>query len=680
MANPTSHHPLAPTTSVQRGWATRRTVVACGGAAAAGAALLLSRESWMPWLPASWQPTIAWSERDVLLVADFDNLTGDEAFDGCLDAALTVALMQSRVLSVYPRHRLAAALARVPKPDDAVVDLELACNLALREGLRLVVAGRIEKAGSGLRLSLQLVDPSNRQALWHQAQRAASRDQVLGAIDALALRLRRRLRDEPDRAADGQLTLGQATTASWPALKLYARNLRLKPEHVARGNDWLRQALVLDPDFALALSTLAWQLYLSSDHVNRAEGDRLFARAQALPHRLTQRDRLWLVPLADDARGKREEAVSGYRAFLARYPADRTALFRLGWTYMAGLGKTEAAAEVFARLTQIDPRDASAWINLATCLGSMRQDPQALAAYRHAFALRPEMETAIYVNGEYGATLVRLGRLDEARAMFAKMQALPDSMRQARGHRSMAYLFMHQGRYRDALAELGRAIELNHAAGQTLGEFRDHGQRALVHLALGAADAARRDLGAMDGWIARNSPEPYWLLLVVKLRARLGDAAQARRLVSMIGAALGNTRSDSGIERNLSRDHGYLDLARAEVALLEGQAGLAVSLATRAAERLKEDLTWATWARALHRAGRTDDAAAKYQALIDKAPFGLEAQEELAPALVALATIKERAGAPAQARGLYERLALQWREGDAELPLLKQVRASLNLP
>ena len=673
MINLTSHDAAAPL-SAQR-WPARRIAVAVGVVSTGAAALLMTRSVWLPLT----QPAIDFAEGNAILVADIENLTGEEIFDASLDAALTVALMQSKHLNVFPRQRMSSLLRRIGKPAEVVVDVAQACDLAKREGLRMVVAGRIERRGTGYRLTASLVEPATSRELSSQTAFVPGREQVLDAVDSLARGLRRRLGEAVAPSSEQSLPLAQATTSSLPALKLYARSLRVRAGDEKQGDEWLRQAITLDADFALALGALAWRLYQFGDHERRAEGDRLFARAQALPHRLTLREQLWLVPRTDDARGKREEAVAGYRAFLAHYPKDSAAWFRLGWTYMAGLGRPELAAEVFRRLTQIDPGYAGAWINLATCLNGMRQYDEAIATYHRAFALAPDFQTALHVNAEYGGALVHLGRLDEARDVFAKMQAAPDPVFQARGRRSMAFLRMHQGRYREAIAELGEAIRLNSAGHEPLSLLRDHALRAAAHLSLGAKAETQRELATVNSWIARLALAPEWLTRVVKLQARRGDVAEVRRLVALMQATLGNAQADASISRNLSSDNGYLDLARSELELLGGHAERAIAHADAAAQRLPAEAVLAVWARALLRGGHLEDAAAKYRQLIDGAPFGYEEQEEVAAAMVALASIHELLGRRAQARALYDSLVQRWREGDAELPLLKLARTRARL-
>lgn len=660
-------------TAGKRGWLGRRGAIALGAAAVGSGLLVYWRPSWL----AMWRPALAFAKGDGLFVADVQNLSGDDAFDQSLNAALEVALAPSLHVNVFPTYRLRATLKRLNKPLNSPIDPTLAAELAIREAQVAVLAVTIELRGAGYLLSAHLIDPATQQVRIRESAEATERAGVLAALDQLALQVRRRL-GEPRREGSEPVTpLTLATSASLDALKLYARSLRLDSDADGRDIELLQQAITLDPDFALALAALATRLYEDSSRDKRAEGERLFARALALPQRLSLRDRLWLYPVSDDARERREEAVNGYKAFLARYPNDTRAWFRLGWSYMATLNRLELAVEAFRRVVALDARHAAAWTNLATCYGGMGQHGDAVATYQKAFDLSPDLLLGMHVNGEFGGALVQLGRLDDAHRAFERMSRAPDAKRQARGRRSMAFLLMYRGRYHDAMAEIGQAIQINQHTQQELSLFRDHLIRSTIYLALGAKGEARREMAAVNTWVARLSLGPVWLFRVVAVRARLGEIDEVQRLITLIAAAIGNAQIDSAIGRNLSSDHGYLDLARAELDLLRGRARSAVAHLAAASERVKPEHTLGPSARAHDAAGQLDAAVTCYEQLLRIAPFGFEEQEDVAAAHVALAGIYQRQGRKLEARAQYQKLAVQWKDGDTDLVLLKQVHMRL---
>ncbi len=99
--------------------------------------VLLRRSYWLRrWLAAGC--TIARSnassltDKDTIVIADFDNKTGDAVFDDTLKTALTVALNQSPFLSVLPENKVAEALKLMTKPADTKLTSEIAQDLCER--------------------------------------------------------------------------------------------------------------------------------------------------------------------------------------------------------------------------------------------------------------------------------------------------------------------------------------------------------------------------------------------------------------------------------------------------------------------------------------------------------------------------------------------------------------------
>ena len=79
----------------------------------AGLIALAGIVTWVRPLPFfATEPALAFKERDWIIVADFNNMTGDAVFDRSLRVALEVAIAQSQYVNVYPprsRGRDAAA-------------------------------------------------------------------------------------------------------------------------------------------------------------------------------------------------------------------------------------------------------------------------------------------------------------------------------------------------------------------------------------------------------------------------------------------------------------------------------------------------------------------------------------------------------------------------------------------
>jgi hypothetical protein len=118
---------------------------------------------------------------------------------------------------------------------------------------------------------------------------------------------------------------------------------------------------------------------------------------------------------------------------------------------MAGLGQPELGAEAFGGVLAIDPQrrhGPGQPRHLLRRTWPPERTPSRRT--RQAFSLRPDLLTGIYINHEYGFTLVRLGDVEKAGGVFRTMAAQTDPSLETRGRRSLALLDMYRGRYASA--------------------------------------------------------------------------------------------------------------------------------------------------------------------------------------------------------------------------------------
>lgn len=186
----------------------------------------------------------------------------------------------------------------------------------------------------------------------------------------------------------------------------------------------------------------------------------------------------------------------------------------------------------------------------------------------------------------------------------------------------------------------------------------------------------RADLDALESRAEAHGP--IWLLRVLALRARLNDTEGARRVLAKMTTLIGSQHTSSGLGGTASDELAYLELAQAQVALLQGQAARSLEhLAVTQARLSHPSLMLAPWARALQAAGQHDAALQAWRAVLDADLYGQEEQEELAQAQLALAALLERAGRRREARALVDQLLVRWKDADADLVLLRRARGML---
>ena len=103
--------------------------------------------------------TPVFTEHDWMLVADFENHSGQPLFDETVAESLRHTLRQSRYVHVVPRSQVVEAARRMGRTDVARVDANLGREICQRDNYRALLAGDITKADSTYQINIQIVDP-----------------------------------------------------------------------------------------------------------------------------------------------------------------------------------------------------------------------------------------------------------------------------------------------------------------------------------------------------------------------------------------------------------------------------------------------------------------------------------------------------------------------------------------
>ena len=288
---------------------------------------------------------------------------------------------------------------------------------------------------------------------------------------------------------------------------------------------------------------------MSQDREQRKEGEAHFVKALGLLDRLSQRERLWISALAEDSRGNREAAVSAYRTYLAAYPDDQAAWFRVGWTYLAGVRQYELAVEAFKRSIALNPSSSSSYVNLATAYSSLENYKEAVQEYQHAFDLSPSFRTDSLVNHEYGFVLVRLGDLTGQQRRFRDACREFDGEPGARS--TLAGAARNVSRpVRAAVEHLREAVVINKTNKSRVSEYRDRLYLAGVYRAKGLAQPFAVEVQAAHRLALDSTLAPEWLRRVGKIEARAGHVGDARTVLTLMAKTAGDATAASSVNRN----------------------------------------------------------------------------------------------------------------------------------
>ena len=180
-----------------------------GGVLAAAAIVVLAIASTFVVAPGARTLT----EQDTIVLADFENTTGDPVFDGTLKVALAVALEQSPFLKVFPDERARETLRLMQRSPDERVTRPVAREIARREQLKGLLAGSIVRLGQNYVIAVEAVNAQTGDAMAREQAEAATKEQVLTSLGAATTRLRQKLGESLASVQKFDVPLPRATTA-----------------------------------------------------------------------------------------------------------------------------------------------------------------------------------------------------------------------------------------------------------------------------------------------------------------------------------------------------------------------------------------------------------------------------------------------------------------------------------
>jgi tetratricopeptide (TPR) repeat protein len=353
-----------------------------------------------------------------VLIADFDNQTGDPLFEGSLEQALQIGLEGASFIAGYERG-VARKIAEQIQSTDGL-DAEVAQLVAVREGIKLVLAGLIEPDGTGYDLSVLALAPRTGEVVAEADVTAPSKLEVLTAMAELAADLRAELGD--DSVDRDNLEITETFTAmSLEAAREYdkAQQLQYNAKY-EQAIEHYRAAIGHDPGFGRAYSGWA----VSARNLGLLEeADEAWEQAMANLGSMSERERLrtqgiyyWGVTR------NFQKAIETYEGLVEKYPADFVGHNNLAVVKFYALDFGGAATEGRKAL-EIYPANAIAHTNLAIYsmyTGDFTAAVEAAEQAREidAEAFKAWLPVAMQALSE--------GDFDSARAAYANMrQAAP---------------------------------------------------------------------------------------------------------------------------------------------------------------------------------------------------------------------------------------------------------------
>jgi serine/threonine protein kinase/tetratricopeptide (TPR) repeat protein len=269
------------------------------------------------------------TNKDTVVISDFDNQTGDEVFDDALKQGLAVSLGQSPFLNILSDQRVRSTLKLMGRTPTDPVPLEVAREICQRTGGAALFAGSIAALGSQYVLGLKAMNCQTADLLAQTQVQAARKEDVLKALDEAATQLRGKMGESLSTMQRDNTALEQATTASLEALKAYSQGRKL---HVA-GDDaaalpFDQHAVELDANFAIAYQDLS---FVCAGLNQGEDGEKYQVKAFELRNRASESERFRIEAFYYLMRGDLENTRATSQRWRQAYPQDLGPYLALGY-------------------------------------------------------------------------------------------------------------------------------------------------------------------------------------------------------------------------------------------------------------------------------------------------------------------------------------------------------------
>ena len=167
-------------------------------------------------------------EKDTIVVADFDNRTGESDWDATLKLALTNDLENSKYLKVLPDQTVSETLKMMRRQPDEHLTKDLATQVCQRNGNKALLTASIAKVGERYHLDLRATNCVTGTSLASADADADSKEQVIPALKEASNQLRQKLGESLASVEKYSTPLPQTTSASLEAITAYAIGLKMK--------------------------------------------------------------------------------------------------------------------------------------------------------------------------------------------------------------------------------------------------------------------------------------------------------------------------------------------------------------------------------------------------------------------------------------------------------------------
>jgi tetratricopeptide (TPR) repeat protein len=530
------------------------------------------------------------TDKPSLAVMHFENNTGDDTYDHwrkALSDLLISDLSQSKYISVLSGERLYNILGEMNLLEAKSYSSENLREVASRGGVENVLVGKLTMAGDTFRINTQVQEASTGELIGSESVEGEGESSLFTLVDELTKKIKGNFQLSSEQiAADLDQEAGVITTSSPEAYKYYIEGMKFHERgEFEKSIPLMEMAVALDPEFAMALRTVAADYYnlgFGTETKNKLE------KALTLLDRLSERERYHIegmsVLLSDKNQGR---AIEAYKKLLEIYPDDSASNNNLGALY-AREEQWDKAIERYKVLMDAGDESVFVYENLAiaySAKGLYEKSEEVLRFYIQefqdnvsirqflaetlinqgkldlaaeevdkAFALNPTQYTNDYLRGDI--YLFR-GDLDSAEREYLKLLETDTPSAHNLGFRRLWALHMLKGNTEESLSYAERGAELGEMMGENRWEAEFHLMQAYLFLRSGQAAKAMEIISKANETAEENeifSVKRRALHLRGIVQVELGDMSGVKATAEEIKVLV-----EEGINENAMRYYHHLE-------------------------------------------------------------------------------------------------------------------------
>ena len=606
----------------------------------------------------------ALNETDTIVLADFNNKTGDPVFDDTLQQGLSVQLQQSPFLSPISEQRIQQTLQFMGQPRGTKLTPEIARVLCTRTASKAYLTGSISNLGNQYVIGIEAVNCQTGDDLAQEQITAEGKEHVLKALGQAATHLREKLGESLKTVQKLDAPIDQATTPSLDALQAYSqgrKSILLKGDYPGAVMLFQR-AISLDPNFAMAYASMGTSYYNLGEKNLAAESTR---KSYELRSHVSESERFYIESHYQQfGTADLEKARQVYELWEQTYPREQVARNNLGIVYQ-NLGQHEKSLAKFREAGQVSAADALTYANTTHAQIHLNHFGEASATAKEALAKNldsPDLRLYLY-------ELAFLA--NDAAGM---QQELDWANAKPSVHSTLLHFAANTGAYYGELAKSRSLFQQAVASAEQAGD-KEAAAGCEASAATNEAffgNAAQAKQHAAEALALSNGRDAEFRVALAL--AKVGDATRAGSLIDDLSKRF---PEDTIVE------FVYLPTVRAQL-LLNHNPAKAVDLLQRAStyelgvpstSNFSNNL-YAIYVRAeaYFAAQNWGQAAAQFQKLIDSR--GIAINDPIAAlSYLGRARAEVESGDRAKGKASYEGFLQLWTSADPDIPIFKEALA-----